>query len=251
MYAELRAIAPDKVISYGMQTAADVCSISHRFGWNGTEAVFRTPLGRLEVRSRLMGTPNLYNMGAAISVAVGLGLPVDAIRRGCETLDSVRGRFELVDAGQQFRVIVDYAHTDDALEKLLKSAREITSGQLIIVFGCGGDRDRSKRPLMGEAAGRGADRIIVTSDNPRSEDPLAIIREIEGGLKRAGADYDVEPDRRAAIRLALSVAKRGDTVVIAGKGHEAYQQVGDTTLPFDDTVVAREELHELNSGRSN
>jgi UDP-N-acetylmuramoyl-L-alanyl-D-glutamate--2,6-diaminopimelate ligase len=197
-----------------------------------------------------MGTPNLYNMSAAISVAVGLGLPVDAIRRGCESLRGVRGRFEMVDAGQQFRVIVDYAHTDDALEKLLKSAREITSGHLIIVFGCGGDRDRTKRPLMGEAAGRGADRIIVTSDNPRSEDPLAIIREIEAGLRGAGADYDVEPDRRAAIRLALSVAKRGDTVVIAGKGHETYQQIGSKTFPFDDAEVAREEFNELNTGRN-
>jgi UDP-N-acetylmuramoyl-L-alanyl-D-glutamate--2,6-diaminopimelate ligase len=250
-YSELRAIAPEKVISYGMQSAPDVCPISYRFGWNGTDAVFRTPLGTIDVRSRLMGTPNLYNMGAAISVAVGLGLPVDAIRRGCESLEVVRGRFESVNAGQQFRVIVDYAHTDDALEKLLKSAREITSGHLIVVFGCGGDRDRSKRPLMGEAAGRGADRIVVTSDNPRSEDPLAIIREIENGLKRVGADYDVEPDRRAAIRLALSVAKRGDTVVIAGKGHETYQQISNKTYPFDDVAVAREQLHELNAGRNN
>jgi UDP-N-acetylmuramoyl-L-alanyl-D-glutamate--2,6-diaminopimelate ligase len=166
-------------------------------------------------------------------------------------LDTVRGRFELVDAGQPFRIIVDYAHTDDALEKLLKSAREITSGHLILVFGCGGDRDRSKRPLMGEAAGHGADRIVVTSDNPRSEDPLAIIREVELGLRRAGADYDVEPDRRAAIRLALSVAKRGDTVVIAGKGHETHQEVGSKTFPFDDVAVAREELDELNAGRNN
>jgi UDP-N-acetylmuramoyl-L-alanyl-D-glutamate--2,6-diaminopimelate ligase len=166
-------------------------------------------------------------------------------------LDTVRGRFELVDAGQPFRIIVDYAHTDDALEKLLKSAREITSGHLILVFGCGGDRDRSKRPLMGEAAGHGADRIVVTSDNPRSEDPLAIIREVEVGLRRAGVDYDVEPDRRAAIRLALSVAKRGDAVVIAGKGHETHQEIGNKTFPFDDVAVAREELNELNAGRNN
>src|ERR1051326_4137110 len=216
-FDELRAIAPQKVISYGMQSAADVCPISHRFGWTGTEAVFKTPLGKLEIRSRLMGTPNLYNMGAAISVAAGFGLPADAIRRGLESIANVPGRFELVDAGQHFRVIVDYAHTDDALEKVLKSAREITSGQLVVVFGCGGDRDRSKRPLMGEAAGQDADRIIVTSDNPRSEDPLAIIRQIETGLKRLSSAYDVEPDRRAAIRLALSLAKTGDTVVIAGK----------------------------------
>jgi UDP-N-acetylmuramoyl-L-alanyl-D-glutamate--2,6-diaminopimelate ligase len=145
-------------------------------------------------------------------------------------------------------VIVDYAHTDDALQKLLQSAREITSRKLIVIFGCGGDRDRTKRPLMGEAAGRGADHVVVTSDNPRSEDPAAIIREIEDGLKQTGAPYDVVPDRRDAIRAGLAMALPGDTVVIAGKGHETYQTVGQQTFPFDDRAVARELLHELNAG---
>jgi len=251
VYAELREIAPSRVISYGMQSAADVCPLSHQFGWEGTEAVFKTPLGDIGLRARLMGTPNLYNMGAAIGVAVGLGVSSDAIRRGLESIPNVPGRFEPVYRGQNFRVIVDYAHTDDALRKLLASAREITSGKVIVVFGCGGDRDRTKRPLMGEAAAHGADRIFVTSDNPRSEDPLAIIAEIEPGLKQAGGDYQVVPDRREAIRAALAAANGGDTVVIAGKGHETYQIIGNRTFPFDDKAVARELLDELNSGRSN
>ncbi len=252
-YEELRAIAPQRVISYGMQSAFDIGPISHRFGWEGTEAVFKTPVGNLEVRSRLMGTPNLYNMGAAIGVAVGLGIPEDAIRRGIDLLPSVPGRFEPVIAGQSFRVIVDYAHTDDALEKLLISAREITSKKLIIVFGCGGDRDRTKRPLMGEAAARRADRIYLTSDNPRSEDPLSIIQAIEQGVNRVpnAAPYDVVPDRKAAIQSAIQAAKTGDTVVIAGKGHETYQQIGNQTFPFDDKAVAFEILHELNARRNN
>jgi UDP-N-acetylmuramoyl-L-alanyl-D-glutamate--2,6-diaminopimelate ligase len=252
-YDELRAIAPERVISYGMQSASDIYPESHRFGWEGTEAVFRTPRGPIDVRSRLMGTPNLYNMGAAIGVAAGLGIPAGAIRSGIESLANVPGRFESVYAGQSYRVIVDYAHTDDALQKLLKSAREITTGQLIVVFGCGGDRDRTKRPLMGEAAARGADSIVVTSDNPRSEDPLKIIQEIEVGLNRQGLKppaYLVIPDRRVAIRAALQRAQPGDTIVIAGKGHETYQQIGDQTFPFDDKAVAREILDELNAGRN-
>jgi UDP-N-acetylmuramoyl-L-alanyl-D-glutamate--2,6-diaminopimelate ligase len=145
-------------------------------------------------------------------------------------------------------VIVDYAHTDDALEKVLNSAREITPGRLIVVFGCGGDRDRSKRPAMGEVAAHGSDFVVVTSDNPRTEDPMAIIAEIEQGLK--GAHYMVIPDRREAIRAALAEAKPNDTVVIAGKGHETYQIIGTTSFPFDDRVVARELLDELVTGRN-
>src|SRR5207237_7795235 len=161
--------------------------------------------GTIEVHSRMMGTPNLYNMGAAIGVGVALGLPVDAIRRGCESLDTVRGRFEPVDAGQAFRVIVDYAHTDDALEKLLRSAREITPRRLILVFGCGGERDRTKRPAMGKVAALESDYAILTSDNPRGEDPIEIIREIEHGMR--DARHSVIVDRREAIRRALLEAK--------------------------------------------
>jgi UDP-N-acetylmuramoyl-L-alanyl-D-glutamate--2,6-diaminopimelate ligase len=152
----------------------------------------------------------------------------------------VPGRFEAVDAGQPFTVVVDYAHTPDGLENLLRSAREITAGRLICVFGCGGDRDRAKRPLMGAIARRLADVAVVTSDNPRSEDPEAIIAEIT-----AGFPMDVEPDRRAAIRAAVAAAADGDVVVIAGKGHEQGQEVAGRTVPFDDREVAREALAAL------
>src|SRR6185369_2755351 len=183
-----------------------------------------------------------------IGTAIALGIPADAITRGIESLHHVPGRFESVNAGQAFRVIVDYAHTDDALEKVLKSAREITAGRVIVVFGCGGERDRTKRPLMGAIAARESDYAVVTSDNPRGEDPLAIIKEIEEGMK--GSSYRVQPDRREAIRLALAEAREGDTVLIAGKGHETYQTIGTTVHPFDDRAVAKELLHELNAGRN-
>ncbi len=247
-YADLRSIDPARVLSYGMQVAADIRPLTQHFGWDGAAAVFRTPSGELEVRTSLMGKPNLYNIGAAIGAGVALGVPADAIARGIRDLRSVPGRFEPVNAGQPFRVIVDYAHTDDALEKVLKSAREITSGRVIVVFGCGGERDRTKRPAMGAAAARASDYAIVTSDNPRGEDPMAIIGEIEEGMK--GAGYFVCADRREAIRAAFAEAKAGDTVVIAGKGHETYQTIGQTSYPFDDRVVARELLNELITGRN-
>ena len=247
-YEKLRSIDPSRAISYGMQVAADICPVRHQFGWEGTEAYYKTPIGELEVRTSLMGKPNLYNIGAAIGVGVALGLPPDAISRGIAQLKNVPGRFEPVNAGQSFRVIVDYAHTDDALEKVLQSARDITSGQLIVVFGCGGERDRTKRPAMGEIAARDSDYAIVTSDNPRSEDPMEIIREIEAGMR--GTQHKVIVDRREAIRAALAAAKKADTVVIAGKGHEPYQTIGTTSYEFDDRVVARELLNELVTGRN-
>ncbi len=247
-YEDLRSIDPSRVISYGIQVAADIHPIRYEFGWEATEAMFKTPIGDVEVRTTLMGKPNLYNIGAAIGVGVALEISANAIVHGIHELRQVPGRFELVSAGQPFRVIVDYAHTDDALEKVLKSAREITSGRLIVVFGCGGERDRTKRPLMGEVAARQSDYAVVTSDNPRGEDPNAIIKEIEEGMK--AANYRVEVDRRQAIRKALTEARQGDTVVIAGKGHETYQTIGTTSHPFDDRVVAKELLHELNVGRN-
>jgi len=166
----------------------------------------------------------------------------------------VPGRFEAVNAGQDFRVIVDFAHTDDALARVLQSAREITPGKLIVLFGCGGDRDRTKRPLMGEVALKGSDFVVVSSDNPRSEDPLAIIDEVEAGVRRAGGmegkNYQVVADRREAIRYVLGIASSGDTVVLAGKGHEAYQIIGNQSFPFDERAVARELLDELAVRRS-
>jgi UDP-N-acetylmuramoyl-L-alanyl-D-glutamate--2,6-diaminopimelate ligase len=247
-FEDLRSIDPSRVISYGMQGAADIGPLRHVFGWEGTEARYKTPAGELEVRTSLMGKPNLFNIGAAIGVGIALGLSPNVISRGIERLRNVPGRFEPVNAGQRFRVIVDYAHTDDALEKLLRSARDITTGRLILVFGCGGERDRTKRPVMGQIAARASDFAVVTSDNPRGEDPTAIIREIEDGMH--DAQYKVIADRREAIRAALGEAKEGDTVVIAGKGHEAYQTIGTTSYPFDDRVVARELLHELVTGRN-
>lgn len=247
-YDELRSIDPSRAISYGMQVAADICPLRYQFGWEGTDAMYKTPIGDLEVRTSLMGKPNLLNIGAGIGVGLALGVTPDAIVRGIQDLRNVPGRFEPVLAGQPFRVIVDYAHTDDALEKVLRSAREITAGQVILVFGCGGERDRTKRPAMGAIAARDSDYAIVTSDNPRGEDPLVIIHEIEAGM--TGARYSVIPDRREAIRAALSHARETDTVLIAGKGHERYQTIGTESHPFDDRLVARELLHELNAGRN-
>ena len=255
-FAELKAIAPSHVISYGLDPAADVSPTHHdsMHSGDGMDAVFKTSLGDLQVRSKLLGKPNVYNIGAAIGTAIGLGLPAEVIRAGISSMPGVPGRFEAVNAGQSFRVIVDFAHTDDALTRVLQSAREITPGRLIVLFGCGGDRDRTKRPLMGEVAIKGSDFAVVSSDNPRSEDPLAIINEIEVGMVRAGGiegkNYQVVADRREAIRYALRLASAGDTVLLAGKGHEAYQIIGDKSFPFDERVIARELLDELATRRS-
>jgi UDP-N-acetylmuramoyl-L-alanyl-D-glutamate--2,6-diaminopimelate ligase len=169
----------------------------------------------------------------------------DAIVEGVAELRDVPGRMEPVDGGQSFLVVVDYAHTPDSIRNVLRAARLLASDRLIVVFGCGGDRDRAKRPSMGAAAAAAADLTVITTDNPRSEDPFAIIAEIEPGAKEGGGAYVVEPDRRAAIRLAVREARSGDVVVIAGKGHEPYQEVGGSTIPFDDRVVAREELEAI------
>jgi UDP-N-acetylmuramoyl-L-alanyl-D-glutamate--2,6-diaminopimelate ligase len=199
----------------------------------------------LRVRSRLRGTFNVYNCLGAVAAAREVGLDGGAIAEGIAALAGVPGRLEPVECGQPFPVLVDYAHTPDSLENVLRAARELGVGRLIAVFGCGGDRDRGKRPLMGEAATRLADLTIVTSDNPRSEEPEAIIAEIETGARRGGGAYLLEPDRRTAIRMALAEARPTDVVVIAGKGHETGQEFKDRTVPFADRVVASEELKAL------
>jgi UDP-N-acetylmuramoyl-L-alanyl-D-glutamate--2,6-diaminopimelate ligase len=175
---------------------------------------------------------------------VATGLSKEAISAGIAAMKSVPGRFEKIDVGQDFLVVVDYAHTEDALARLLQSVSSLALGHVITVFGCGGDRDRGKRPQMGVAASLYSRIAILTSDNPRSEDPLAIIREIEAGMtnKTPEARYEVIPDRKEAIARAISLAKTGDAVVIAGKGHETYQRVGNQTFPFDDREVARAAL---------
>jgi|tagenome__1003787_1003787.scaffolds.fasta_scaffold20921735_2 UDP-N-acetylmuramoyl-L-alanyl-D-glutamate--2,6-diaminopimelate ligase len=206
--------------------------------------VARTPRGLLPLDVRLRGHFNVENVLCAVAASELLDLPHDAVRAGIAAVRGVPGRFEPVDAGQPFTVLVDYAHTPDSLENVLRSAREITSGRLICVFGCGGDRDRAKRPLMGAVARRLADRPIVTTDNPRSEDPASIASQVLDGL-----DMEVELDRRRAIELAVGGASAGDVVVIAGKGHEQGQQFADRTIPFDDRTVAREALESLPASR--
>jgi UDP-N-acetylmuramoyl-L-alanyl-D-glutamate--2,6-diaminopimelate ligase len=207
-----------------------------------------SPAGPATVRLRLAGHFNVANALGALAAADALGIDLDAGLAGLADLAGVPGRFERVDAGQPFTVLVDYAHTPDSLDNLLRAARAVTGKRLIVVFGCGGDRDRAKRPLMGEIAGRLADLAVVTSDNPRSEPPEAIVAEVAEGVRRTAApgSWTVEVDRRAAIRQALAAAGPGDAVIVAGKGHEQGQEfAGGRTVPFDDRAVAAEELHRL------
>lgn len=203
----------------------------------------------LHLRSPLRGLFNVSNCLAAIATARALGIADEISVPAIGSVPGVPGRVEPVDGGQDFLVIVDYAHKPDGVENVLRTARPLASGRLIVVVGCGGDRDRAKRPLMGRAATANADLTVITSDNPRTEDPLAIIAEIEPGAKVGGGEYVIEPDRRAAIRLALRSAGPGDAVVIAGKGHETYQEFADRTIPFDDREVAAAELRDLAEGR--
>jgi len=201
----------------------------------------------IEVRTHLQGRFNVSNALGAFVAAVALGVPSDKAAEGLAGAESPPGRFEPVDEGQPFAVLVDYAHTPDSLANVLKAAREMTVGRLVVVFGAGGDRDRDKRPKMGRAAAELADLAIVTSDNPRSEEPEAIIAEIRAGME-GPAEVEVVPDRRAAIALALGRAAAGDTVLIAGKGHEQGQEFeAGRRVPFDDRAVAREELRRLGS----
>ncbi|HEV3407482.1 MAG TPA: UDP-N-acetylmuramoyl-L-alanyl-D-glutamate--2,6-diaminopimelate ligase [Gaiellaceae bacterium] len=210
-----------------------------------TPAGARFAAAGIRLETRLRGRFNVENVLGAVAAARLLGVEDGAIAAGVASLTGVPGRFEAVDEGQPFTVLVDYAHTPEALANVLVAARRITRGRLVCVFGCGGDRDRGKRPLMGELATRLADRAVVTSDNPRSEDPDEIIAEIVGGTH---GDVTVERDRAAAIRLALEGAEDGDVVVIAGKGHEQGQEFADRTIPFDDREVAREALRRLATG---
>ena len=208
---------------------------------DGASIKVESPVGDFALKSRLRGRFNVENVMSAATMALLAGVLPEHIQAGLDAVPGVRGRFEPVEAGQEFTVLVDYAHTPDSLEQVLTSARAICDRNVIVVFGCGGDRDRSKRPLMGRAAAMGADTAIVTSDNPRSEDPEAIIAEIRRGM-RGGADVIEEVDRRAAIERAVREAGRGDVVVVAGKGHEQGQTFATETVPFDDVTVVREAL---------
>jgi UDP-N-acetylmuramoyl-L-alanyl-D-glutamate--2,6-diaminopimelate ligase len=197
------------------------------------------------VRSPLRGRFNVENALAAFAAARALGIDDALAAEAIGAVGGVPGRVEPVDVGQGFLVLVDYAHTPDSVENVLRAARPLATGRVIVLLGCGGDRDRAKRPLMGRAATANADLAIFTSDNPRSEDPLAILAEMEAGAREGGGAYEIEPDRRTAIRSAVSRALPGDVVVIAGKGHEPYQELADRTIPFDDRLVAAEELESL------
>ena len=238
-----------RTLTYGLENGADIKTRKPSLSMGGIEFTAETPAGRIEVRSRLVGRFNVYNVLAAIGAAVALEVPGEAICEGIAQLRSVPGRFERIDAGQPFSVIVDYAHTDDALRNLLSTARALNpAGRIITLFGCGGDRDRTKRPLMGEAAGRASNIVVLTSDNPRSEDPLLIINDAIVGVQRTDAKCLVEADRERAIEMALDQARPGDIVLLAGKGHETYQILRDQTIAFDDRVVARRVLRRLGYG---
>ena len=239
--------AGGRAVTYAVNKPADITPGPLSFSLEGLSFDVRTPRGGVHVRSPLVGRPNVYNILAAVSTATALDLSFDAIERGVTALKGVPGRFEVVsDSRDEFTVVVDYAHTDDALRNLLETARPLARGRLITVFGCGGDRDRTKRPLMGAVAGRLSDVIVITSDNPRSEDPNRIIEEVQRGLP-AEARGDRSRvwsivDRRAAIRKAVELARPGDVLLVAGKGHEKYQVVGDQAIPFDEVAVVREAL---------
>ncbi len=238
--------------TYSLEQPADLMATDIRIGIDGVWCRLKTPWGATAVRSRLLGRYNLSNILAAAATGLHLGTKLSEVADAISELRDVPGRCERVEEGQEFGVMVDYAHTPDALQRVLRMARECCPGRLIVLFGCGGDRDRGKRPLMGEAALRLADFTVITSDNPRSEDPHRIIQEIEDGAKKVwgqGKGYVIILNRAMAIREALSLAQRGDVVVIAGKGHETYQILSDRTIPFDDRQVAREALHELGFGR--
>ena len=237
------------VFTYGL-TSGDFYAESVDVTPRGTRFQMISPAGKIAMWSSMIGHVNVYNVLAAAAAGYARDCSANAIAEGVFNLGSVPGRFERVDCGQPFTVVVDYAHTDDALRNLTALARDFVAraglkGKVITLFGCGGDRDRAKRPLMGEAAGRGSDFVVLTSDNPRSEDPLAIINDAVIGLQKSGVKYSMEADRRKAIVVALKHAAAGDIVLLAGKGHEKVQVSREGAIPFDDVEVARESLQEL------
>ena len=259
-----RAVVTNLDDEYGVQLAkfsGKRSSVVLTYGWDrgdfhaekpeitsrGTRFEMITPNEKLSIFSPLIGRVNVYNILAAAAASFARGCKGDAIARGVASLTHVPGRFQRIDCGQPFTVVVDYAHTDDALRNLNALAREFVTrngagARVIMLFGCGGDRDRAKRPLMGEAAGRGSDFVVLTSDNPRSEDPRGIINDALVGLQKTGTKYTVEADRRKAIALAISEARPGDIVLLAGKGHEKVQVTREGSHPFDDAQVASEAL---------
>ena len=250
---EIAAASRGRVWTYGLDRPADLRARDVTLSLEGTRFRVDSPAGSFEVETPLLGRFNVQNLLAAFGASLALGIPPETALAGLRSLHGVPGRLERVDAGQDFTVVVDYAHTDDALKNLLETVRELAPRRIITVFGCGGDRDKTKRPLMGAVAARLSDVVVVTSDNPRSEPPEAILEEIQRGMNgRRQSERHVIVDRREAIARALEMAGPGDAVVIAGKGHETYQVLRDRTIPFDDRQVARHVLGRrgLRSGRA-
>ncbi|MEG6521882.1 UDP-N-acetylmuramoyl-L-alanyl-D-glutamate--2,6-diaminopimelate ligase [Desulfotomaculum sp. 1211_IL3151] len=237
---ELKKSSRGKVYTYGMNQEVDVRAQDIQVTAKGVQFVISGPWGQHRLHLKLTGRFNVYNSLAAYTTGMALGFDGEIVIAALENVIGVAGRFELVDQGQNFAVVVDYAHTPDGLENILTTARQITKGRLITVFGCGGDRDRTKRPIMGEIAARYSDIPVVTSDNPRTEDPQRILADVVVGVNRVMSPekYLVLQDRREAINKAIELAREGDVVVIAGKGHEDYQIIGTTKYPFDDREEA-------------
>jgi UDP-N-acetylmuramoyl-L-alanyl-D-glutamate--2,6-diaminopimelate ligase len=246
----IRAACPVPVWGYALKNQADLKAERVRLSLTGTAFTAATPAGSFTVESRLVGEHNVYNLLGAIGVALHDGATSAQICEATAHITNVPGRFERVSSGQNFTVVVDYAHTEDALLRLLTAAQELKTGRIITVFGCGGDRDQGKRPKMGRAAVEHSDVVILTSDNPRTEDPMAILHEVEIGVRdalerRSHVQYHLVPDRREAIGVAIREAHLGDMVLIAGKGHEDYQIIGTKKFHFDDREVAREAIQQL------
>jgi UDP-N-acetylmuramoyl-L-alanyl-D-glutamate--2,6-diaminopimelate ligase len=235
---------------YGLGAEANLRARHISSGFQGLRFEVQHGKQRFDVESPLIGKINVYNILAACGAGLTFGLAPEVIARGIADLRAVPGRFERVDEGQPFVVAVDYAHTDDALRNVISVARGLNPKRVITLFGCGGDRDRSKRPLMGQAAAEASDFVVLTSDNPRSEDPLAIMNDALVGVRRKDVPHIVEPDRAAAIARALQEARPGDIVILAGKGHEPYQILMDRTIPFDDRAVARDVLRGYGYGKA-
>ena len=242
---ELKA-AGQRVVTFSLEKEANLTANDISVSLiKGTSFRLSTPSGERQINSPLVGKPHVYNMLAATAASLELGYSLEAIQTGLEKCVGAPGRFERVPHDGDFAVVVDYAHSDDALLNVLKTARELTSGKIITVFGCGGDRDKTKRGPMGEVAGRNSDFVIITSDNPRTENPLKIIEDIEVGVQKTDCEYQIVSDRRDAIFQALKRAKTDDVVLIAGKGHENYQIIGDDKFDFDDRKIASEALEEM------
>lgn len=242
---EIRTLPETQVVRYGFNDGATLRASGMEMDFNGLRFTIEYGGERIPISSALVGHINAYNIMAASGAALSYGLEWNVIAQGIADCRAIPGRFERIDAGQPFMVVVDYAHTDDALKNVIQVARGLKPNRVITLFGCGGDRDRSKRPLMGMAAGEASDYVVLTSDNPRSEDPLDIINDALVGLRRYDTPHIVEPDREKAINAALREAHSGDIVILAGKGHEPYQVLKDRTIAFDDRAVARDILRSL------